>query len=223
MTADLETAFREVFSDTELEARPEQLARFARLAALLLDANTRLNLTRVVAPREVAERHFLEPYLLSRRVTLGPGPVLDLGTGAGFPGLPLALLAPDVQFTLIDGRAKKIAFVTHAIRALGLENARALAVRGEEHLSLCRYELVVARAVSPVGELTRCLSRVRDSFERLVLMKGVSFEREWQRDRSQVARAGFALEAVLDGELPGASRRRYVFAVLRRSAVTRRR
>src|SRR5437899_2987137 len=103
----------------------DTVKRFDRFALLLYDANIHLNLTRVT-PEQVVPLHFLDSLSVAAAIDLKPGiTALDLGTGAGFPGIPLALAVPGISWTLVDATRKKVDFVQSVIKALGVTNAKA--------------------------------------------------------------------------------------------------
>jgi 16S rRNA (guanine527-N7)-methyltransferase len=140
-----------------LTLTPAQLALLARYRELLLAWNQRLNLTAVTDPAAVETRHFLDA--LAALTVLPPGAqtLIDIGTGAGLPGLPLALARPDLSVTLVDSVGKKVRFLEHVIAKLALSNARALWARAEElgqnpeHRE--RYDIATARAVAETAVL----------------------------------------------------------------------
>jgi 16S rRNA (guanine527-N7)-methyltransferase len=139
----------------------DQLAAFARYRELLLDWNARFNLTTITDPAEVLTRHFLD----SLSVTMGIPPelraaeakVLDVGSGAGFPGLALAIVFPRWQVTALEATGKKVRFLEHVASALRLRNARPLEGRAEvvAHNAKERagYDVVTARALAPLPTL----------------------------------------------------------------------
>jgi len=147
--------------------------RFARYRDLLLDWNQRVNLTRVTEPTEVEIRLFadsllLVPYLRRfREAHPGTPPRLaDVGTGGGFPGIPLKIAMPDFDLTLIEATGKKVAFLDAAIAALDLPGARAVHGRAEDLAHLPdyrgRFDLVTARAVARIPTLLEyCLPLLR--------------------------------------------------------------
>ena len=104
----------------------EQCAQFARYYELLVDWNSRINLTAITEPQAVVEKHFLDSLLLLDDVTFGDGDTLiDVGTGAGFPGIPLAIVCPNLKVTLLDSLRKRVTFLETVAAELGLSNVTA--------------------------------------------------------------------------------------------------
>jgi 16S rRNA (guanine(527)-N(7))-methyltransferase RsmG len=122
---------------------------------LLLRWNKVLNLTTIADPREAAERHYGESLLLASRIPEGALRVADVGSGAGFPGFPLAVLRPDCTVTLIESHQRKAVFLREASR--GMANVRVLVQRAEAVAE--RFDWVVSRAVS-YDDLRKVLSRL---------------------------------------------------------------
>jgi 16S rRNA (guanine527-N7)-methyltransferase len=189
--------------DAEEGVSSELLDLYATHAEMVLEGNRRMNLTAIVDPREVAAKHYLDCWRATRLLPLIGRTVLDVGTGAGFPGLPIALAEPNASVMCVDGTTKRIDFVKRCIEELPVPNARAEAVRGEEYLLRNRVELVVMRAVSSVRENVRVLRKVRHSLKDLVMLKGPSWSREARAGEREVERLGFRLDTVWDHELPG--------------------
>lgn len=137
---------------------PSQAEQFARHAALLLEWNRKTNLTTIVDPTQVAVKHYLDSLIPLNQIP-SDGPLLDLGTGAGFPGIVLKIMRPDQPMTLIDGSRKKISFVKTAIRQLALPGTEAIQARAEEIANQSRYrgffKAVVSRAVGDIIKVAR--------------------------------------------------------------------
>ncbi len=122
--------------------------RLQRLMAELLKWNAKVNLTAITAPEEVLEKHFLDSLAVLPEVS-GAATLLDLGAGAGFPGLPLKLALPTLGVTLVDTVGKKVAFIKAAAASLGLQGVRGLHARAEgkpEAEGIPRAEVLIARA-----------------------------------------------------------------------------
>src|SRR5215831_9439422 len=121
----------------------EQIERLEQHFSLLLKWNARMNLTRVTDPTEAATRHYGESLFLAARLTTGT--VLDIGSGAGFPGVPAAIVRPDCKFHLIDSNQRKAVFLREASR--DLPNVRVSTQRADDVRD--RYDWAISRAVAP--------------------------------------------------------------------------
>lgn len=178
-----EVEFTRRFIDTLGEFAPERPDLLARHAWLVAKKNEVMNLTRIVEPEDMANRHALDS-LAALPIVMGTDDapvhrVLDLGTGAGYPGLALAIAAPQLQVTLLDATRKKIDFLTEVVADLGLDD-RVDCVWGrfEEWIKPRRkdYDIVMARAVGP---LSRLLEWTRGNwFGPMLLWKGPGFDDE---------------------------------------------
>jgi len=140
------------------------------------------------------------------------GRLMDMGTGGGFPGIPLAVAFPDKDFTLIDGTQKKIRFVSEAITALDIRNARAIAARAETYTGEKNFDVVLARAVSSLADLVRDAGRLLAPRGRLLAMKGKLPEDEigavprgWRAETTRLT-------------VPGVDAERHLVALSRKSA-----
>jgi 16S rRNA (guanine527-N7)-methyltransferase len=150
----------------------KQLDRISSYLDLLLKWNAKTNLTSVRIPEEIVTRHFGESLFAASRL-LAPGAgatVIDLGSGAGFPGLPFAIWSPVVQVTLLESNARKAAFLNEVIHALQLTNARALRQRGEDNPG--QADLVTMRAVEEFAKSAPVALKLVQAAGRLALMIG---------------------------------------------------
>jgi len=160
----------------DVAAAPAQRDGLIAYLALLAQWNRAYNLTAVRDPMEMVPRHLLDslsvgPYLFG-------GSILDLGTGAGLPGIPLALLNPERRFWLLDGNGKKARFVRHAVMQLGLTNCEVVQARMESYRPGRKFATIVARAVATLSELKTLAEPLLERPGRLLLMKGRAPEAE---------------------------------------------
>lgn len=133
---------------------PRQYEQFALLPPLYSEWNARINVISRQDIENLEERHILHSLAIARAFTFKTGAqLLDLGTGGGFPGIPLAILFPDVRFTLVDGTGKKITVVREVATALGLENVLALHSRAEDLKPAGGFDFVLSRGVAPLDKL----------------------------------------------------------------------
>lgn len=144
------------------ELTDEQKRQIGMLQALYEDWNQKINVISRKDIENLYEHHVLHSMAIAKLLHLKPGSkILDFGCGGGFPGIPLAILFPECQFTLIDGTGKKIRVATEVAQAIGLKNVNAIHRRGEEEKG--KYDFVVSRAVMPLPDLVKI---VRKNIER---------------------------------------------------------
>ncbi len=150
-------AFLEGLSKPGLELTEQQLGQFLLYREELLDWNTRINLTAITDPEEVLIKHFLDSLSLLMVYDVPDVRLLDIGAGAGFPGLPLKIVRPQWQVVLLEATGKKVSFLQHVIETLQLEDVMAVHGRAEELAHKAEYrasfDMVTARAVASLPAL----------------------------------------------------------------------
>jgi len=154
-----------------VELDQSQLEILWRYGVMLRERNEHMNLTSIVSPEGILQLHMLDSLTLVPH--LGDAQrIIDVGTGGGFPGIPLAVAQPQREFTLIDGTQKKIRFVAESIVALDIRNARALAARAESYEGEKDFDLVVVRAVGSLADVLHNAGHLVGPDGRLLAMKG---------------------------------------------------
>ena len=176
-----------------------------RYGELLLETNKVMNLTAITEPRDVAALHFLDSAALLTLENFHGKSVVDVGTGAGFPGLPLRILEPTIRLTLLDSLGKRVQFLESVCRELGLTDVSCIHSRAEEFAGVHResYDLAVSRAVAALPVLCElCLPLVRPG-GKFLAMKSVESDQELASAGHAIATLGGAVAAVRDYVIPG--------------------
>lgn len=188
---------------------PDIQQTLLRFIQLLTKWNQTYNLTAVRDPRQMIARHILDSLAILPFVR-GPR-VLDIGTGAGLPGVPLALAQPEWRFVLLDANAKKTRFVTHAGGELGIKNIEAVQARIEKYRAPEPFDTMVARAVASLGELVASTSELFASGAQLLAMKGAYPEEELT-----ALPESFKIQGVHRLQVPGLDAARHLVIITRR-------
>jgi 16S rRNA (guanine527-N7)-methyltransferase len=154
-----------------------QLDVLWRYGVMLRERNEHVNLTSVTSPEGILSVHMLDSLTLVPH--LGDAArIIDVGTGGGFPGIPLAVACPQRHFTLIDGTQKKIRFVAEGIEALDIRNATAVAARAESYPGEKNFDVVVLRAVGMLADVLHNTVSLLSPTGRVLAMKGKAPEDE---------------------------------------------
>jgi 16S rRNA (guanine527-N7)-methyltransferase len=186
---------------TDLPFREECMAGAARHLQLIVEANQHFNLTRIVDPREAAIKHVVDS-VLPWRLFEGAGQVADAGSGAGFPGIPLALVLPGTRFVLLESTQKKARFLESVVRELGLANVEVRAVRAEEWLNTHHVDLVTARAVAPLNRAAALFAPALRGGARVLLYKGPDAATEIGEASAETAKRRLRMRIIERYELP---------------------
>lgn len=206
---------RDLFNITLTE---DHLEQFKVITDTLIDWNQRMNLTTITDPDEIAIRHHLDSLSVAQNLTFAAGDKLaDVGTGAGFPGLPLAVVFPQLQVTLFDSTRKKLGFVNQVIETLGLSNARTHHMRaetaGQDRAHREQYDVVVARAVALLPTLVEYLLPLAKVGGYCIAMKGESAEREVREAEHAIYVLGGEVVDIAPVHLPEVDRTHYLVVI----------
>jgi 16S rRNA (guanine527-N7)-methyltransferase len=191
----------EEFLPADLPRREFVIGKAAQHLGLIEQTNQQFNLTRITSPRDAAIKHVADS-VIPWGLFAGAKRVLDVGTGAGFPGIPLALVLPEVRFTLSESIQKKARIVETALQTLGIANAQASARRAEDLLTPGSFDIVTARAVAPLSRLIPLFAGGIKSGATFLLYKGPDPEQEIAEAAQEAARRRVKMEIVMKYELP---------------------
>ena len=219
MSYDL-TKFKHGLEELNITLTDEQIEQFLQYYEMLVEKNKVMNLTGITEYEEVIQKHFLDslslirviPDIASQKLT-----VIDLGTGAGFPGIPLKIAFPELEITLMDSLNKRILFLQEVIDALGLKKVSAVHGRAEEMASNAthrqQYDLCVSRAVSNLAVLTEyCLPFVKKG-GLFVSYKSADSDAEIQEGKKAISILGGKLTSVDKFQLPDSGLRRALVCI----------
>jgi 16S rRNA (guanine527-N7)-methyltransferase len=169
----------------------------AKHLALITEANRHFNLTRITSPREAAIKHVLDS-VTPWRLFQGAKHILDAGTGAGFPGIPLALALPKTSFTLAESIQKKARFVESALNELKLPNAAVTSQRAEE----LKADVITARALAPIPRVLTLFRPALKSGARVLLYKGPDAAKEIAEAAAEARKIHARMQIVMRYDLP---------------------
>lgn len=202
----------------DLTLTSPQIAQFQQLGRLLLDWNRRMNLTSITEPSEILVKHFLDSLTLTRVVSqFDATRLIDVGTGAGFPGLALAIAFPALDVTLLDSTAKKLRFVDFVRMELQLENVRTLHARaedaGQDKDHRASYDIVVARAVAKLPALMEYLLPLAKPEGQVIAMQGKTAYDDANHAAKAIDVLGGELFTIEEITLPTLDHPRYLIVI----------
>ena len=209
--ADLEERLEQELPSVGVTPTKEQVVALARFLRLLDKWNKAFNLTAVRDPHEMIGRHVLDS--MSALPYLNGISILDVGTGAGLPGIPLALVDPRRQFSLLDSAAKKVRFVRHAVGELVIGNVSVVHERVEDFAPADSFDTVLCRAFTSVGNFIRRCGHLAGVGGRLVAMTGRFPEQEITG-----LPAGWEATEVAAIDIPGLAGERHIVVLQRRES-----
>ena len=197
-----------------VDLNDEQLSRLNTYGNLLIEWNEKINLTAITEPDEIVIKHFYDCILFFKNVCVPQNAkIIDVGTGAGFPGMVLKIIRPDIELTLLDGLNKRLVFLNEVLKELNL-TAATVHLRAEEggqnaeHRE--RYDIACARAVARLNVLAEyCLPFVKKGGT-FVAMKGPSAEDELADSSTAISLLGGDTATIICEELPQNEQRSFV-------------
>ena len=190
-----------------LELSGEIKDRLCDFGAAMVKQNEVMNLTAITEPAPVAKLHLLDSLTVLCCADLKGKQIIDVGCGAGFPGVPLAIACPEAKITLLDSLAKRMNWLDTILPQLGVTNARTVTARAEEAITTRRekFDFATSRAVARLNillELTAPYVRVGG---KVLAMKGSAALEELEESRNAIKRLGLKLEEVKEFQIDGAS------------------
>ena len=182
-----------------IEINEEQIKSFEKYMNLLLEWNEKINLTAITQPEEVKLKHFVDSLTVLKYIN-DDDKVIDIGTGAGFPGIPLKIMKENTKITLLDSLNKRINFLNIVIETLNLRNIQAIHGRAEEiarnKLYREKYDVTVSRAVANLSTLSEYMLPFVKVGGKCICMKGANVNEEIEKAKNAIKELGGEIERV---------------------------
>jgi 16S rRNA (guanine527-N7)-methyltransferase len=214
----MQKLYQDTLSLLGLYLTPRQLTAFDRYEEELLEWNSRFNLTAIRDPESIRSKHFLDSLTCALAWRDNPpGCLVDIGTGAGFPGIPLKILQPPLQLTLVESVGKKAEFCRHIAGKLGLEKVEVVQYRAEEIGQMAKYrehfDWAVARAVAGLPILVEYLLPLVRVGGSILAQKGETGPAEAHSSDRAIHLLGGRLRQLVKVDLPGVAEERYLVII----------
>ena len=192
--------FESMIQDLGLKLSTKQWEQFEEYHRLLVEWNSKMNLTAITEKNEVFVKHFYDSLCVIKGVELSNQTLLDVGSGAGFPSIPLKIMFPSIKITIIDALQKRITFLTHLTESLGIE-ATLIHGRAEEFQLKNAFDIVTARAVANLRVLSElCIPFVKVG-GLFIALKGPKHIEETNESSNAIMELGGKLEQVITYEI----------------------
>lgn len=207
---------REELKKTKKELNREQIEKFYKYMQLLIEWNEKINLTSIVEPKEIIIKHFLDSLTISKHINK-KSTVIDIGTGAGFPGIPIKIEQEDIKMTLLDSLNKRIKFLEEVIKDLSIKDIQAIHGRAEDFGQNANfreeYDVCVSRAVAQMNVLIEYMLPFVKLNGICICMKGPEVENELKNAEHAIKELGGKIEKVEKLSLSGNENQRSIIII----------
>lgn len=202
--------------EIQIELTDKQLMQFYNYMNLLIEWNRKINLTTIIEPEEIILKHFVDSIIISKYIE-NDLKVIDVGTGAGFPGIPLKIIRGDLDIVLLDSLNKRINFLNEVIKELQLKNVYSIHARVEEFAKNKKYresfDIVTSRAVANMSTLSEYMLPLTKVGGKMLAMKGPDFKDEITKSKKALDILGGEIEKIDEYQLPKTDIRRSVIVI----------
>lgn len=200
----------------EVDITDEQVQQFYTYMNLLIDWNEKINLTAIIEPDDIILKHFVDSLTISKEIGENYR-VADIGTGAGFPGLPIKILKPDTEVLLIDSLNKRIKFLDEVITKNNLKKVKAIHLRAEEIGHIKEYrgtcDIVTSRAVAKLNVLLEYMMPLVKLGGKCICLKGPNVEKEIEEAKNAIEILGGKIEKIESITLPDSDNKRTIIVI----------
>ena len=206
----------EYSNQLQIKLNEKQKEQFYNYMKLLIEWNEKINLTAIVDPKEIVLKHFVDSLTISKYIKENRY-IADVGTGAGFPGIPLKILRADIKVVLVDSLNKRIKFLDEVINKLELTNIKTIHSRAEEFGQNKEYrekfDIVTSRAVANLATLSEYLLPLAKIEGKCLCMKGPDIEEEIKNGENAIEILGGTIENVYQFNLPQSDIKRTIIEI----------
>ena len=206
----------EYSNQLQIKLNEKQKEQFYNYMKLLIEWNEKINLTAIVDPKEIVLKHFVDSLTISKYIKENSY-IADVGTGAGFPGIPLKILRADIKVVLVDSLNKRIKFLDEVINKLELTNIKTIHSRAEEFGQNKEYrekfDIVTSRAVANLATLSEYLLPLAKIEGKCLCMKGPDIEEEIKNGENAIEILGGTIENVYQFNLPQSDIKRTIIEI----------
>ncbi len=175
----------------------EQIEKFYKYMNLLIEWNQKINLTAIVDPKEIIQKHFMDSMSVLNYIQDKKN-IIDVGTGAGFPGIPIKIANPNINVTLLDSLQKRVNFLAEVVSQLELDKIKAVHSRAEDYVRENResYDVAISRAVANMSTLVEYLLPYVKQDGIVICMKGPNIEDELEKSKKAISILGGKIEHI---------------------------
>ena len=216
MNNNFDNSMSELLEKINIKVSNEQINKFYKYMNLLLEWNEKINLTAIIEPEEIILKHFIDSLTICKYIE-NNATLADVGTGAGFPGIPLKIYRPDIKITLVDSLNKRINFLNEVINNLELKNIVTIHSRvedfGKNKNYREKYDYVTARAVANLNTLSEYLVPIVKVNGKAICMKGNDVQDEVDNAKHAIKILGGTVEKVDYFKLPNSDISRNIIVV----------
>ena len=207
---------KESLKELNIELSEKQLNQFYNYMNILIEWNKVMNLTNITEPEEIIQKHFVDSLTILKSIKENDS-IIDVGTGAGFPGIPIKIVFPETRITLLDSLNKRIKFLEEVINKLELKNIETIHGRAEEvaHNKKYRekYDIAIARAVDPLNVLSEYLLPFVKIGGYAICMKGVKGKEEAEEGKNAIKILGGEITSSREFNLPNTEMARTIIQI----------
>ena len=210
--------------ELDIELSNKQIEQFYNYMNLLIEWNKTMNLTSIVDPNEIIIKHFIDSLTILESIEKNDT-IIDVGTGAGFPGVPIKIAYPETKIVLLDSLNKRITFLNEIINKLELENIQTVHGRAEDFGRDInyreKYDIAIARAVAPLNILLEYLSPFARINGRCICMKGSNCTDEIENSKNALKVLGVEIKEVKNFVIPNTDIKRTIIDVIKKKVLSK--